>query len=68
MLKMIEIIMLSVNEFLNCENNIKIKILLNVFSLNYFLLLLYVYFLIIECFVNKKYDYFDLNESCGNFG
>lgn len=39
MLKMIEIIMLSVNEFLNCENNIKIKILLNFFSLNYFLLL-----------------------------
>lgn len=39
MLKMIEIIMLSVNEFLNWENNIKIKILLNVFSLNYFLLL-----------------------------
>lgn len=39
MLKMIDFIMLSVNEFLNCENNIKIKMLLNVFSLNYFLLL-----------------------------
>lgn len=35
MLKMIEITMSSANEPSNCENNIKIKILLNSFSLNH---------------------------------
>lgn len=68
MLKMIEITMSSANEPSNWENNIKIKILLNAFSLNHSPSLLHAYSSIIECFVNKKHDYLDLNESCGNSG